>query len=87
MNTSVSILNCPILRDTDGHKEMVRYYIIIDVFPLVYCLLVEMVCRWYSKVLHRRSCWSGNICHISTDNVFTTNNSSGGCCDGKSEGV
>ena len=36
VNTSVSILNCPILRDSDGHKEMVRYYS-IDVFLFVYC--------------------------------------------------
>ena len=47
---------------------------------------IEMVCRWYSEVLLRRSCWSSNICHISPDCVYTTNNSSGGGCTGKNEG-
>ena len=46
-----------------------------------------MVCRWHSKVFLRRSCWSSNICHNSTDGVFTTNYSFGSCCARKSEGT
>ena len=78
VNTSVSILNCPILRDSDGHRSMVRSCSICAF--LFITSHVEMVCRWYSGVLLRRSCWSSNICHISTDSVYTTDNSSGGSC-------
>ena len=46
-----------------------------------------MVCRWYSGVFLRRSCWSSNICHISTDSVYATNYSFGSCSAGKSEGA
>ena len=88
VNTSVSILNCPILRDSDGHRSRVRFCSINLCFSFhIYILFishVEMVCRWYSGVLLRRSCWPSNICHISTDSVYTTNNSSGGGCNGKS---
>ena len=38
-------------------------------------------------MLLRRSCWSSNICHISIDSVYTTDNYSGGGCIGKSEGM
>ena len=87
VNTSVSILNCPILRDSDGHRSKVKPCgICVFLFYILFISHIEMVCRWYSGVLLRRSCWSSNICHISTDSVYTTNNSSGGGCFGKSEG-
>ena len=61
VNTSVSILNCPILRDSDGHKEMVRYHS-IGVFLFV-CILF-LLQRWF--VDGTVKCFTGGHAGLAT---------------------
>ena len=61
INTSVSILNCPMLKDHSGDKHLVQACMNYGLLFMI--IITEMVLRWYSQVLHRSTCTTGHRCN------------------------
>ena len=59
--------------------------VLYNYIQYIYSVLVEMVCRWYSGVFHRRTCSFSSFCYTDISSVCNSDCNSGSNHNGETQ--